>query len=132
MIFQDDSATWNETPLWVHWIYDEQLKLLMICPDIPTTIRLLWQKILKFVGALEWLAFFDGHASSLKSHRMIYHEQSIQKLVHQLAPQHVWVMGEIHDKALQSQVIQSAPPHDWSKPGIKKQLWFNWLKILNK
>jgi hypothetical protein len=132
MIFQDDSATWNDTPLWVNWIYDEQLQLLMICPDMPPVAGILWKKILKFVGAMEWLAFFEGHASVLQAHRMIYHEQSILRLTHQLSPKHVWVIGEIHGDALQTQVIESAPPQEWLKSGIKKQLWINWLNILKK
>ncbi|NBX84689.1 MAG: hypothetical protein EBQ95_03670 [Gammaproteobacteria bacterium] len=132
MFFQDDSSVWNETPIWVNWIYDEQLRLLMICPDMPPVARVLWHKVLKYVGAMDWLAYFEGNTSVLQAHRMIYHEPSILRLVQQLSPKHVWVMGEIREDALRTKVIQSAPPQEWIKSSIKRQLWSNWLNILKK
>jgi hypothetical protein len=132
MFFQDDSAIWDQTPVWVHWIFDEQLQLLLIYPDMHPAALSLWKKVLKAVEAKEWLAFFEGDASVLQAHRMIYHEQSILGLVHQLSPQHLWVMGDFDDDVVQTQMIQSAPPQDWFKSGMKKNLWLNWLKILKK
>lgn len=135
MIFQDDTANWDSEPIWVHWLYDEQQHVLMLCPllsDIPVHIKRLWCKILKSVNAKEWLAFFEGQPTSLMAYKMIFSPQSIQSLIQQLSPQKIWALGFLEHEVLSMDVITSPPPSEWQKIGIKKHLWLNALNLLTK